>query len=186
VFSGQAFAYVTIGYKLIDGVYDRQFTVPFNANYTYNGTTVDYGPIIRAAVTDWNNKVNAGCCWWSEKTDVYYTETTDYSLSELDFYVYEYGNTGWRGFTEYYKSSGEQINPGGYPTEDYAWNKAKLNVTYLHSNTSTQIQGTAGHEMGHALGLKHSGTTDAIMYDDYRYRSQTATTDDEDGVRAVY
>lgn len=190
VFVAQAVsAYVTIGYKLIGGVEGRKFTVPFNANYTYGGTTKDYGPLIRAGVADWNASVDPGFWPWDDKTDVDYTETTNYSESQLDFYVYEYGNTGWRGFAEYFESSGTQIKPGEYPDKDYHWNKAKMNVNYLHSDTNARIQATAAHEMGHTLGLKHSNKTEteAVMYSPATTnRATTVQSDDVNGVRAIY
>jgi hypothetical protein len=62
VFPSTIFAYTTYGYKLINGVYDRKFTVPSNANYTYNGTTIDYGALMRQAVANWNAAVDPGCC----------------------------------------------------------------------------------------------------------------------------
>ena len=51
------------------------------------------------------------------------------------------------------------------------------------------IEDIAAHELGHALGLNHSTSTDATMYPSYSYCSQafrTLANDDINGARALY
>lgn len=51
------------------------------------------------------------------------------------------------------------------------------------------IEDIAAHELGHALGLNHSTSTDATMYPSYSYCSQafrTLAADDINGAKALY
>jgi hypothetical protein len=194
MFATQAFAYVIYesGARWTGGVNSRQYTIPTNAMYNYNGRIVDYGLIIGAATQSWNDKVNAGCCFWSDKTDVHLTETTDYSISDVDWYVYDFGDIGWRGSTEFFvlgsgnASMGIDSDGEEQPTENYDWTKNRLNVWAIHSST-TGIRSTVAHEYGHTFGLQHNNNYSGSVMSPYTTSRPTdPTSDDESGVRAIY
>ncbi|MGG1553392.1 matrixin family metalloprotease [Paenibacillus ferrarius] len=168
----QVFAYSKIGYKLVAGVKDR---------YYYVGAS-SLGSNIDAAVSNWNN-IDPLTYFWQDQTDVNFIKSSSNSTTQLDFYSDYYGNTGWAGMTYYFDSAGA-INSGGYPTKDYTWCQAKLNLSASHNNSWTTI---AGHEMGHALGLMHY--TNSLMDGDITNGSNLPTgitLDDIDGIRDIY
>lgn len=187
VFIATVSAYVLTPYKLNGGIKDRYFTVPSNSNYTYSSTTINYGSAIRDMVTRWNEKVEPGHFLFGPWEDINFIETTDYSKSQLDFYVYEYGNIGWRGVCEFFSNSGTQLSTTGlFPNSNWDWNKAKINVSEVHSNAEHYRNATIGHEMGHALGLAHSETSNAIMYPTWNMRYLFPGDDDSMGIRELY
>jgi hypothetical protein len=56
-------------------------------------------------------------------------------------------------------------------------------------SNAAYIEDIAAHELGHALGLNHSTSTDATMYPSYSYCSmafRTLATDDVNGAKALY
>ena len=56
-------------------------------------------------------------------------------------------------------------------------------------SNAAYIEDIAAHELGHALGLNHSPSTDATMYPSYSYCSQalrTLAADDINGAKALY
>lgn len=50
----------------------------------------------------------------------------------------------------------------GYTGVTYASGKIELNVYYLSDHSTTRRTNTATHELGHALGLDHSTSTDIM------------------------
>lgn len=178
-------AYVKSGYKLNGGITNRYYTVPSNATYTYNGTTEWYGSIIRDAVSRWNSSVDYVSILNPENLN--FIETTDYSKSQEDYYVYEYGSTGWRGVTEFYSNGGTQLSETGvFPTQNWDWNKLKLNVSEIHFNSYNDKFGTTAHEFGHGMGLAHSDTDFSVMWSDWTQRQVVPTSDDVSGIRSIY
>lgn len=62
-----------------------------------------------------------------------------------------------------------------------------LNWSLVSGYSAAKRQGVAAHELGHALGLAHNGSSAAILM--YPYDSRTVTTpqsDDKAGVNAIY
>ena len=56
-------------------------------------------------------------------------------------------------------------------------------------SNAVYLEDVATHELGHALGLNHSSSSDATMYPSYSYCSQamrTLASDDVAGVKALY
>lgn len=143
-----------------------------------------YGGFIRNAVSQWNSKVNATA---SDSTDVAFTQSTSPTGTTVDFFIGNYGSTGWNGVADFFKNGEGQINQDGYgPTRNYDWSNLYLNDSYLNDDSSTDITATAKHEFGHALGLAHSGTKDAIMYKDRTRNTYDVMYDDVTGVRKLY
>lgn len=71
--------------KLIGGVNYRTFYI---ARETLDG--VNYGSLVRDAVTDWNDRVNG-------YVDVHFTEINSNHGAQTRFWAGGYGNTGWNG-----------------------------------------------------------------------------------------
>lgn len=154
-------------YRLNGGVYNRLFWIdPWNnVNPTY------YNPIIRSAVTSWDETA-----YWSygcpKITRIFFGETGNLNYSTADFYVRNYGQTGWRGLTNWYRWDGSPVQPSN---QNWDYFTAKLNNTYLASDSSPyRSQNTAAHEFGHGIGLTHSEKAWALMaptiasFDTYR------------------
>src|SRR5262249_12776240 len=63
----------------------------------------------------------------------------------------------------------------------------KFNTGQTFSNGSTyDLFTVAVHEIGHALGLYHSGTVSAEMYSGYNGVKNALTADDVAGIRSIY
>jgi predicted Zn-dependent protease len=52
--------------------------------------------------------------------------------------------------------------------------------------TTYDLQTVALHELGHALGLSHSTTNGAVMWPSYGGQRRSLTTDDINGIQAIY
>jgi predicted Zn-dependent protease len=162
-------------------VYGKQYYV-YQDNFTYNGKTRNYGNLIDQAVTNWNTYVNG-----TTTEDVLFTQTSSASYAETEFYVNNYGSTGWNGVAEFFNSSGNQIGKtGDGPTYNYLYGRAKLNAYTLHDDIDNDIRATAGHEFGHTLGLAHSGSLNALMYKNRDRNVYSPATDDRAGIQSLY
>lgn len=174
-----AYNYWTNNAKLVNGVSSQKYYISHNY---FDGR--NYGGPIRDAVTQWNTKVVGTR---EDMTNVYFTENSTRSGSVADFMIADYGTTGWNGVAAFFRYDSGQINQDGRgPTQNYNWTRLSLNNTYLNDDLYSDISATAKHEFGHALGLAHSGTLNAIMYRNRDRTTKNVESDDVTGVKRLY
>lgn len=161
------------------GVYNEEYYIDVD---TYN--TRGYSTITGWAFNEWNSSVQYSRGY---PADVEFSRSSDRSGTVIDIFVAEYGNTGWNGRTLFYTYSGGQVSPSGTgPDQDYDWTRIQLNDTYLNNDGQTPFEATIQHEIGHALGLAHSGTKYAIMYRNRDRYVDDVSYDDITGVNTLY
>lgn len=101
---------------------------------------------------------NAARAWHNTPTRPWITKTTNYAISELDFYT-QYRADTWWGLAVHHPCSGSGCT---YVWADLYLNSRTLAGTYLCATAADFIrQKVAVHEMGHGLGLAHVASTDA-------------------------
>ncbi|MFS0876821.1 matrixin family metalloprotease [Solibacillus isronensis] len=164
--TGQVLAYVTTSpYKLNGGISGKTFYV--------GDPSGNWGSSIRSGVTAWN----------ATSTGASYAEKSTNNQT-LDFFVGNFGNVSWCGFTYYLDSSGNYINYGGYPNKNWSRNSVQIQEPPVSGCPAYSKKATAAHEMGHALGLKHSDKSGVLMSSPTG--ADTPKTDDISGVNALY
>jgi predicted Zn-dependent protease len=151
-----------LNHRLVGGPFGRYYTMDA-------GVAPTWYPVITAnAVNSWNATGKAS-----------FSQTTNYSISAVDVYAYDFGNTGWRGLTSFFKNPGVSVFDGGTQNTTANWDWAEVylnhNAMYVDINMSqpNRSMSTAGHEFGHALSLTHSSsawqllTSSISRYDTY-------------------
>lgn len=79
------------------------------------------------------------------------------------------------------------INPQPGLAGDIHFDEAEHWSTTHNGNTGEiDLLTVAIHELGHALGLKHSNVGNAIMYPKYSGINRTLASDDIDGIQSIY
>lgn len=165
---GQAFAYLTTSpYKLNGGISNRTFYI--------GDPSSNWSPSIRNGVNAWNTA--------STSPDIQYSERAA-SNQTLDFYVGDFGNVDWCGVTFYRDSNGSYINYGGFPNQNWNSNWVRIQEPPLSGCPALTKKATAAHEMGHSLGLRHTGLTGKLM--SQPTGSETPTSDDISGINELY
>lgn len=104
-----------------------------------------------------------------------YGSTIDF-YSELDY------NNNAIAYTSVYDGNNNQVSY----TVDYVWAKIVFNDKYKY-DYSINHDGTAAHELGHALGLPHNSSTYSIMYATNQSRTvQKPQKVDNDRIIEIY
>ncbi len=83
----------------------------------------------------------------------------------------------------YYPDTGEIVDV------DIDFNGADYHWTVLDGDVQTDVQAIATHEIGHLLGLDHTGIPSAVMnpyYEPGETRQRTLQDDDVEGISAIY
>ncbi len=136
-----------LAFLLVAGVaqaHTSSFNSVTGSDIRWGGSTT-YSSQWNSAVSTWNGQDPIDILpdkWWTF-VDVVLSDVDDSSVS-------------WAGLYTHNSTLDDTI---------------KLNIDVLENNTSAEVQHTATHELGHALGLAHS-TADNVMY--YQQSSQTA------------
>lgn len=124
-------------------------------------------------------------------TPISYTQTTVQSNSRMDFHygTYHPESSGITGDTSFYNGStavGGYLG-GGDPSVDWVWSKIRLNNPNFKSLSAFNEEGTAAHEMGHGMGMKHTSATNQVMCQLGAGRTvNNAQADDLAGINYLY
>ena len=99
----------------------------------------------------------------------------DFHSGALTLYDPTVSNVSWDGYTTW-SYSGSSFNNA----------QVKLNTYYTRNESASEIQGVAAHELGHAMGIGHVSSC-ALMYPNTpRCGIDTPTSDDVNGINALY
>jgi hypothetical protein len=118
-------------------------------------------PVYQAAVVwDESTVMNVGYRWYTNGCP---------NSNCVDFWDADYGDTGWDGKTFFsYNTSTRRFISSGFHVD--------LNDHY--SLNATQLQATACHEMGHAIGMDHNVYTTSCLY--WQINTSVSNTPDSD------
>ncbi|WNY26450.1 matrixin family metalloprotease [Methanolapillus ohkumae] len=84
------------------------------------------------------------------------------------------------------------IMPNGHREKTSSLIQINMNPNIIWSTSTTQnfsvadVQSVVLHELGHSLGLGHSEYSTAVMQGEYRADKRILTSDDIDGIIAIY
>lgn len=164
--TGHVLAYVTTTpYKLSGGIANRTFYIG-----DPSGT--------------WKSDIRAGVSAWNlSSTTANFFERFN-NVQTVDYFVGEFGNVEWCGYTYYLNSSGSYINYGGYPNANWYRNEIKIDYPGATGCPVYNKKATAAHELGHAMGLKHSNVSGVLM--SVPTGADTPKTDDVNGINYLY
>ena len=166
----------TLGKKYQNGVGNLHAWINYGSGVGYWQT------FINGATNNW---MYTG---WANPVYINYV-SSNYG-SNLDFhqnYNAYFGDPNIIAWTQFYNSSGSQINPA---SSNWFYAEVHINDDFYRrpSFTNSQAQGTTTHEVGHALGLAHYQTNPySIMCQTGAGRVvQTVQKVDNDAVNILY
>ncbi len=156
-----------------------EFYTGFNTNEDGTSAT-NYQSALNNAITSWNNNSN-----FQYSINSAYKDPCTLSYNSVRF-KNDICGTAF-GATVLAVAGGSHYSGTTNKARAYIIFNS-LNSWGIHDNSSnspTDFKRVALHEVGHTLGLDHSGTTASIMY--YLYQNVTTLqTDDINGIRAIY
>jgi hypothetical protein len=142
------------------------------------------------ARTTWENQILRAAQVWAQQTGLNFTVVPDNG-----------GDIGSGSYQQGDPNMGD-IRIGGYnfgsstlayaylppPTSNYSIaGDIQFNTgATFNIGTTYDLFTVAAHEIGHALGLLHSSTSAAIMYETYTSRKTALNSDDINGIQAIY
>ena len=162
---------------------DIEFYTGFNTNE--DGTSAaDYQSALNNTITSWNNNSN-----FQYSINSAYKDPCDTSNSDINSVRFKDDYCGVSfGATTLATAGGSHYTGTTNSARAYiVFNSLKS--WGIHDNSSDSpidFKRVALHEVGHTLGLGHSGTTASIMYYSYQNNVTTLQTDDINGIRAIY
>lgn len=129
---------------------DYNNQIKFNYRYSREINNTCYW--ISSSASGFTNIINNAAYDWAHWSNpLVMTPVSSSYATHMDFYgkptSYWYPYNGVLGETKFYTSSGSTIDPN-----IGNWFYADI---YLNNDSVYNYQGTAAHEMGHALGLAH-------------------------------
>lgn len=136
----------------------------FRRYYWIDTSALDstYQAYVQNGVSTWVNTSTA--------TSISFRQTTTKADGSVEFSE-GYLGSGILGQTLFYKYN----NTVDYLSEDWGWCRIILSVSVLNSLSSSQRQGTAAHEFGHAMGLAHKNSIPSSIMCQYG-SGRTATS----------
>ncbi len=116
----------------------------------FSSVTTMYSPTITSM---WNDY---------DPTDLVVTETTNSSIADVTVYDGNYGLNGAAGWVECF--AGEPDQGGSHPNHWCQGQSLRYNYSYSSFfNDATSLAYIACHELGHTIGLRHTGDSTSCM-----------------------
>lgn len=145
----------------------------------WSSSTVNYA-IDTSVPSSYDSIIEEAADWWTTSTDINLVRNSN---STINVYAYDYGQTGWDGYSN--------MNPDW--NSAFSYGNFQLNTYYTSSYSSLRLKLVSAHEFGHELSLDHVYGYN-IMYVDnvwvaYQNNSNLQNgpqQDDIDGVNARY
>jgi predicted Zn-dependent protease len=144
----------------------------------------------RFSTAAWENAILTAAQTWAQQANINFTVVNDNGTPSGQG-PYQQGDPGMGDIRIGAYNLGASVLGGTYmpPAANNFSVAGDLNfndhATY-NIGTTYDLQTVALHELGHALGLGHSYSSSAVMWPSYGGVKQKLTTDDINGIQAIY